>query len=94
MAGYVYILKSQKGTFYVGSTSDLEKRLRQHQGGHTQTTRNRNIFELVFAQEFVDLPEARRIERKIKSWKRKDYIEKIVRDGYIKAAGRPLSFNG
>ena len=84
MAGYVYILKSQKGIFYVGSTNDLKRRLDQHCGGHTRTTKNRNILKLVFTQEFADLPEARRIERKIKSWKRKDYIEKIVQDGYIK----------
>ena len=81
---YVYILKSHKGSFYVGSTDNLERRLKQHLHNHTQTTRNRKIYNLVFKQEYPTLLEARRTERKIKNWKRKDYIEKIINDGYIK----------
>ena len=81
---YVYILKSNKGNFYVGSTVNIKNRLKQHLGGHTQTTKNKKIYNLVFKQELSTLLEARRIERKIKNWKRKDYIEKILNDGYIK----------
>jgi len=40
--------------------------------------------ELVFFQKFPNLKEARRIESKIKKLKRKDYIEKIIKEGYIK----------
>jgi predicted GIY-YIG superfamily endonuclease len=42
--------------------------------------------ELVFSQEFETLQLARIIEKKIKSWKRKDFIDKIIRDGFIKIA--------
>ncbi|KKW02101.1 MAG: hypothetical protein UY52_C0024G0017 [Parcubacteria group bacterium GW2011_GWC2_49_9] len=38
---------------------------------------------LVLSQEYPTLVEARRIERRIKKFKRKDYIEKIVKDGFI-----------
>ena len=82
--GYVYILKSEKGSFYIGSTNDLDKRLKQHLNGHTQTTRQRKIYRLIFSQRYDSLAEARKIERKIKNFKRKDFIEKIVKDGYIK----------
>jgi len=40
---------------------------------------------LVFSQEVKSLSLARGLERKIKNWKRRDYIEKVVKDGYIKA---------
>jgi predicted GIY-YIG superfamily endonuclease len=40
--------------------------------------------ELVFYQEYKTLRDARRIERKLKELKRRDYIEKIIKDGYIK----------
>lgn len=91
MAAYVYILKSDAGTFYVGSTNNLERRIGQHLSGHTQTTKNRKIDTLVFSQEFPTLIKARRMERRIKSWKRKDYIEKIVNEGYIRHVdGKPL----
>jgi len=41
-------------------------------------------FTLVFCQEVQDLELARNAERRIKSWKRKDYIAKIVKDQRIK----------
>ena len=41
-------------------------------------------FELVFMQEYETLTLARVVERKLKKMKRKDYLEKIVRDGYIR----------
>jgi putative endonuclease len=82
---WVYILKSVKdGHFYVGSTTDIDRRLRQHRRGHTQTTRIMGDVDLVFSQQFSSLEEARKLERKIKKLKRKDYIAKIVADGFIK----------
>ena len=84
MKGFIYILKNEKGNFYIGSTNDLDRRLRQHFSGHTQTTRNRKMTNLVLVQEYDSLEVARKIEKKIKNMKRKDYIEKMVKDGYIK----------
>ncbi len=83
---YVYILKSNSGKFYIGSTDNLERRLHQHSTGHTQTTRNMESFTLVFKQSYTSLEVARKIERKIKKLKRKDYIEKMIKEGYIKLA--------
>ena len=83
---YVYILKDENGKFYIGSTPTLEKRLKQHTKGHTQTTRNMVNPKLVLKQEVSSLTIARRIERRLKKMKRKDYIVKIVADGYIKVA--------
>ncbi|MEK7129197.1 MAG: GIY-YIG nuclease family protein [Patescibacteria group bacterium] len=84
MKAFVYILKDQGGKFYIGSTINLERRLHQHSTGHTQTTRNMIKPVLVLKQEYETLQIARSIEEKIKKLKRKDYIEKMIRDGYIK----------
>ena len=40
--------------------------------------------KLVFAQKYETLAQARTVERKLKRLKRKDYIEKIICDKYIK----------
>lgn len=82
--GYVYILKDKGGKFYVGSTDNLERRLKQHKSGHTQTTRNMDNFKIVLKQEYDSLDLARKVELKIKKLKRKDYVEKMVNDGYIR----------
>ena len=84
MKGFVYILKDDKNIFYIGSTIDLKRRLNHHTSGHTHTTKRMKNVHLVFQQEFQSLDIARKIERKIKRLKRKDYIEKIVSEGYIK----------
>jgi len=84
MKAYVYILKDESGKFYVGSTIDIERRLKQHKYQHTQTTSRMKSPKLVLEQEYNSLSEARSVERKIKALKRKDYIDKMVSDGYIR----------
>lgn len=82
--GCVYILKDRKNRFYVGSTNNLGRRMKQHKYGHTATTHRMEQLELVLVKEYETLEKARIIERKIKKLKRKDYIEKMIKDGDIK----------
>lgn len=80
---FVYIPKSQDGKYYVGSTSDLDKRVKHHKGGFTHSTRRMKNPEVVLTQEYKTMADARSVERKIKRLKRKDYIEKMVQEGKI-----------
>lgn len=82
--GYVYILKNSKGNFYIGSTTDLKRRISQHYYGHTYSTKRMKDLVMVFSQKSDSLKVARNIECRLKKLKRKDYIEKIIKDGYIK----------
>ncbi len=84
MEGYVYILQDDNGRFYIGSTTNLERRLAQHTLKTTWTTARMKNARLVLTQGYPTILEARRIERRIKKLKRKDYIQKMVDDGYIK----------
>lgn len=84
MKGFVYILQDIKGKFYIGSTNDLERRLKQHQRGHTQTTNRMQQPTIKLIQEYKTLKGARSVEKKIKKLKRRDYIERMILDGYIK----------
>ncbi|MFA6552119.1 MAG: GIY-YIG nuclease family protein [Candidatus Paceibacterota bacterium] len=80
----MYVLKNEKGGYYVGSTVDLKARIRHHMNGFTPSTSKMGKLELVFSQEYGCLKDARHIEMRIKKLKRKDYIEKIIADGKIK----------
>ncbi|PIW97710.1 hypothetical protein COY65_01815 [Candidatus Jorgensenbacteria bacterium CG_4_10_14_0_8_um_filter_39_13] len=84
MKGYVYILKDRRNKFYIGSTTNLKRRLYQHSKSYTPTTHRMQKPTLVLVQECPTLKIARNIERKIKKLKCKDYIEKMIKDGYIK----------
>ncbi len=85
MKGCVYIIKRVKtGEYYIGSSCDPYSRLELHNAGHVKATRHKKPYKLVFIQEFENIKTAKLIERKIKTWKRKDFIDKIVRQGKIK----------
>ena len=81
---YVYILKNQKGLFYIGSTTNLEQRLKQHLKGYIQTTKRMGSFKLVFSQKYENIKDAKKIEYKLKKLKRHDYIASMVKEGFIK----------
>lgn len=85
MNGYVYILQSLlAGRYYIGSATNVEKRLRQHKEGRVYTTKRMLPVELVFVQRYKTVAEAKQIEFKLKKLKRKDYIRKIVMEGQIR----------
>ena len=82
---FVYILKSSSGKYYIGSTTNLNRRMKQHQSKtHTHATKRLGDLDLIFSQEYLTLSDARSVERKLKKLKRKDYIEMVIRDGVIK----------
>jgi len=68
---HVYILRCSDGSYYVGSTRNLDHRLWQHHEGiGCAYTRDRRPVELVFAQEYARVSEAWAAERKIHGWSR------------------------
>ena len=78
-AGFVYMIASQKnGTIYIGSTSDLIKRVHQHREGSADGfTKEYACKTLVWFDAYDDLQEARRREVQMKEWKRPWKIERI-----------------
>jgi len=81
---WIYILQTKSEKYYVGSTTNIKDRLEHHIGGYTPSTKSLGVEKLLFKQEYKFLSEARSVEKKVKNLKRKDYIEKILKDGYIK----------
>ena len=82
MPGYLYILISIKnGSYYIGCSKNVEERLRQHNSGTVKATKYKHPYRLVFKQKFNSIGEAFKAEQKIKGWKRRDYIDKIVKSG-------------
>jgi len=72
MKGFVYILRCADGSYYTGSTTDLELRLRQHQNGEgANFTKKRLPVELVYFEEFQRIDEAFYREKQIQGWSRK-----------------------
>ncbi len=76
---FVYILKCNDGSLYTGSTTDLKKRLHEHNslksGAHY--TKIRRPVELVYSEEMETLSLARKREVILKKLSREEKITLI-----------------
>jgi predicted GIY-YIG superfamily endonuclease len=68
---YVYILKCNDNSYYVGHTDNIEKRISEHTLNEDDCyTSTRLPIEVVFVQPFGTRDEALATERQIKKWSR------------------------
>lgn len=78
MKGFLYILLCVDGSFYTGSTNDLERRMKEHQAGEgANHTRKRLPVELVYWEEYSRIDHAYNREQQIKGWSREKKIALI-----------------
>jgi putative endonuclease len=69
---FMYILECANGSFYTGSTWNLEKRLWDHQTGQGAIyTKSRLPVKLVYCEEYKRIDEAYFREKQIQGWSRR-----------------------
>ncbi len=82
MAGFLYILKCSDGSYYTGSTTNLDLRLAQHEAGEASAyTACRLPVKAMYACEFPSYFDAFQRERQVKKWSRKKK-EALFRDDF------------
>jgi putative endonuclease len=78
----MYILRCSDGSYYVGSTRNVESRLWQHQQGlGAEYTQHRLPVQLVYAYEFERVADAFAMEKRVQGWSRKKR-EALIRGDY------------
>ena len=77
--GYVYILASSRnGTLYIGVTSNLAERVRQHKEGTFEGFTSRyGVSTLVYFEQHDRLADAIAREKQLKKWRRAWKLELI-----------------
>lgn len=66
----VYVLKSSKDNkLYIGLTSNLKRRITEHNSGQTRSTKGRRPFTLVYCEAYLDFQDAEAREQKLKRFK-------------------------
>ena len=80
MAATFYILYSGRlDRYYIGHTEDLlEQRLRRHLSGHDGFTGKSKDWIVVYTENYPSKEEAYARERKVKTWKSRGKIEKLI----------------
>ncbi len=72
MKGWMYILECADGSYYTGSTKDIELRLAQHQNGEGANHTSKHLpVKLVYYEEFDRIDEAFYREKQVQGWSRK-----------------------
>jgi putative endonuclease len=81
MEAFMYILRCGNGLYYVGSTTNLEKRLEQHHLGEgANFTRKHLPVTLVYFENFDRIDEAFEREKQAQKWSRAKKEALINRD--------------
>ncbi len=79
---WMYILQCADGSYYVGSTNNLELRLEEHgRGIGAIYTAKRLPVKLVFCEEFQTVREAYAPEKQVQGWSRAKR-EALIRNDY------------
>ena len=81
-SSYVYILaSSRRGTIYVGVTTHLARRVREHRNGlGSRFTKRYDVTRLVHVETYDGVEFAIAREKQLKAWRRAWKIELIERD--------------
>jgi putative endonuclease len=68
---WMYILECADGSYYVGSTKDIERRLWEHQSGQgAKYTSRRLPVKLVYSEEYECVSDAFYREKQVQNWSR------------------------
>jgi putative endonuclease len=81
---YVYVLQSElDNRFYTGFTKNLEKRVEEHNSGISRSTKGRIPLKLVYYEFCLNLKDAMKRERYLKTTWGKRYIRNRI-SNYLK----------
>ena len=73
MKHFVYILQSADGRYYTGYTTDLERRLKEHQSGSGgKFTRSFGAKKILYHESHPTKSSALKREAQIKGWSRQE----------------------
>ncbi len=77
---YVYLLLSLKDkNFYIGYTSNLEKRVQQHRKGKVKSTSKRLPVKLIYYEGYLKKEDAERNEKYYKTTKGRKNLRKKLK---------------
>ena len=82
---FVYILRSLKDhQLYIGFSTDVYRRLDEHNMGSNQSTKARCLFELLYYEAHTYKEDALRWESYFKTAKGKSTLRQMLRNAFVK----------
>ena len=75
MIYYVYILINEKRNVYIGHTENLARRLFEHNNNHSNYTRNKGVWKVLYTETFQTRAEAIKKEKQLKTSRGRNWIK-------------------
>jgi len=76
----VYVLRSHRdGGLYIGLTTNIRRRLEEHNRGYQRSTKSRRPFDVMLTEEFASLQEAREREKQHKTGAGREALRRLLR---------------
>jgi len=72
---YAYILQDADGKLYKGVTNNIVRRFREHNSGHTKTTKKMRGLKVIYTEAFNTFQEARAREKYFKTAAGRKFIK-------------------
>ncbi len=92
---YVYVLKSKKRNFYyTGCTSDLKKRLEEHNGKQVVSTKYYCPFDIIYYEACLNEKGSYKREKYLKSRLGKSFLRKRLKSWFIENSQIRLNGRG
>lgn len=78
---YVYVLENQNDkSLYIGMTSDLKKRVKEHLGGYgSRTTTLKKNWKLIYSEAYLNKEDAVGREKFLKGGSGRKYLKKQLK---------------
>lgn len=77
---YVYVIQSESDRgLYIGMSSDLRRRLREHHEGESQTTKGRRPWKLIYYEAYLEKQDAAGREVFLKSGGGRTFLDKQLK---------------
>ncbi|MBZ9572250.1 GIY-YIG nuclease family protein [Patescibacteria group bacterium] len=81
---YIYVLQSNKGDWYIGSTKDLRKRILTHNSGKNRSTKYGIPWKLIYYEAGLNRKDAQAREKYLKSGMGRRYLKNRLKSFFAK----------
>ena len=89
---YIYILEGKDARLYIGYTSDIKKRLKEHNQGLSKSTKPYMSWRLVYYEACLEKTDAERRERYLKTTQGGRLIKRRIKDYLFKKRSASRNF--
>ncbi|MBP8060234.1 MAG: HsdR family type I site-specific deoxyribonuclease [Cloacibacterium sp.] len=90
----IYVLKCSNNSFYIGQTSDLRRRIKEHQNGKVSWTSKYLPFELIHWEFFLTRDEAVKREKDLKTGFGRKWLKRNYEQNKLAEATRQAGVDG